>query len=197
MRIALIILILLIVVTTSTAYAGSEAKQNPLADGKTFPKITLIEGKKKLNLPDDLRGKPFVIYFGNLAKDQDGFEFLSWGGAFTISLRQTEDCLHDVYFAGVASMKNRPIYWVPALVRKTIKDEMKKNDIRGEMFYDFKGEIADTLKMEPGEFRAVIVDKEGLIVRTYENSVYDLSKEELDELYLILLSLVEEDKNEE
>jgi hypothetical protein len=175
MSVVLRIFILLVVLITSTAHAGSEQNKNPLAEGKSLPKITLSEGKKQLNLPGYFAGKPFVLYFGNLVNDKDGFEFLSWGGAFTISLRQTDEILHDVYFAGVASLKNRPVYWVPVLVRKTIRDEMKKNDIRGEMFFDFKGAIADKLNIDQSEVRAVVVDKKGDIVKSYDKSVYDLS----------------------
>jgi hypothetical protein len=192
----LTVLAVLTIYAVSTVYAESGAKTNPLAEGKTLPKITLIEGKRQLNLPDAFIGKPFVLYFGNLVNEQDGFQFLSWGGAFTISLRQSDECLKDVYFAGVASLKARPVYWVPVLVRKTIRDEMKKNDVRGEMFFDFKGEIADKLKIGPGEVRAVVINKKGVIVKSFDKSVYDLSDEERDGLYNILISLVEEKKDE-
>jgi len=122
-------------------------EENPLYEGKHLPSFTLIDGKEKFTFPDDFDGKPFALYFGNLTSNDDGFQFLSWGGAFTISLRQSEDDLHDIYFAGVASLKKRPLYWIPIMVRKTINGEMKKNDVRGEMFYDFKGEISSKFKV--------------------------------------------------
>lgn len=167
-------------------------KDNPLHEGKHLTSFTLLDGKDEVTFPDDFAGKPFALYFGNLTCNDDGFQFLSWGGAFTISLRQSEDILHDIYFAGVASLKNRPLYWIPVMVKKTINGEMTKNDVRGEMFYDFKGEISTKLKINTGDVRAIVVDKKGVIRKSFDCSVYGLSDEEKAELYQLFIELITE-----
>ncbi len=171
-------------------------KDNPLYEGKHLPSFTLIDGKEEITFPDDFTGKPFAIYFGNLTSNDDGFQFLSWGGAYTISLRQSDDVLHDIYFAGVASLKKRPLYWIPMMVRKTISGEMKKNDVRGEMFYDFKGEISKIFKINPGDVRAIVVDKKGVIRKSFDCRVYALSDEEKAELYQLFIELITECNDE-
>jgi len=106
-------------------------------------------------------------------------------------LRQEDQALSDVYFAGIASLKNRPLYWVPLLVRKTFSDAMEKNDIRGEIFYDWNNKIADKLNIGAKELRSVIVDKNGIIRRSFDCNIYDLSPEEkqkVEDLFKELLN---------
>ncbi|MFH1516121.1 MAG: hypothetical protein ABIG42_11770 [bacterium] len=176
--------------------AADPAKDDILKAGKKLPSFTISEGDKKLTLPDDFGGKIFAVYFGNITDNDDGFEFLSWGGAFTIALRQSDEILEDVFFTGVASLKDRPLYWVPYLVKKTFCNEMKKNDVRGEMFYDFNGEIAEKFGIKQKEVRAIVVDRKGIIRKTYSQSVYDLNEDDLEELYDLFIELVQEEKDE-
>ncbi len=171
-------------------------KEAPLYEGKVLPSFTLPDGRGEITFPDDFEGKPFALYFGNLTSNQDGYEFLSWGGAYTIALRQSDDVLHDVYFAGVASLKNRPIYWVPFMVRKTIKDEMKKNDVRGDMLYDFKGKVSEKFEIDTGDVRAIVVDRKGVIRKVFDCSVYDVSEDEKGNLYQLFIELVKECSDE-
>lgn len=168
------------------------AKDAPLIEGDVLPSFTLVDGKKKITFPDDFAGKPFALYFGNLICNQDGYEFLSWGGAYTIALRQKDDSLHDMYFAGIASLKKRPLYWVPFMVRKTINGEMKKNDVRGKLFYDFKGDVAKRFKIKTEEVRAIVVDKDGVIRKVFDSSVYSYSEDELEDLYHLFQKLTKE-----
>ena len=105
------------ILTTLSVHAEPDENKDKLSEGKVFPKLTLKKGKEELILPDDFKGKPFVVYFGNVANEDDAFQFLSWGGAFTISLRQSDEILHDVYFTGVVSLRYRPIYWMMFVVK--------------------------------------------------------------------------------
>ena len=162
------------------------------AEGNKLPGFTVTEGKKTVVFPDDFNGKVFAVYFGDVLNNNDGFQFLSWGGAFTVSLRQGDESLHDVYFAGIASLKDRPLYWVPFLVRKTFQDEVKKNTIKGEIFYDWENEIADKFNLKPGEVKAVIVDKKGIIRRSFDCRVYNLSKAERKKTARLFLELINE-----
>jgi hypothetical protein len=191
-------LIIAIVIAVLLSNPGvSYASSQPLKEGNRLPKFTVTEGKKKITFPDDFKGEVFALYFGNLVDNKDGFQFLSWGGGFTIILRQESEVLHDTYFAGIASLKNRPIYWVPLLVKKTFNDSMKKHDIRGDIFYDWDSEIADKLKIDMHEYRAVIVDKKGIIRRVYDCRIYDLSPEEkqgVEDLFKELINEKVDDK---
>ena len=172
--------------------ASATDEINVLDKGNKLPQFTVTEGKKTVVFPDDFNGKVFAVYFGDVLNNNDGFQFLSWGGAFTVSLRQGDESLHDVYFAGIASLKNRPLYWVPFLVRKTFQDEVKKNTIKGEIFYDWENEIADKFNLKPGEVKAVIVDKKGIIRRSFDCRVYNLSKAERKKTARLFLELINE-----
>ena len=185
------ILVILLFIT-SISFSSTDTKSDPLAEGKKLPQFTITEGKDSVTFPDDFKGKVFALYFGNILNNQDGFQFMSWGGAFTITLRQGDKSLNDVYFAGIASLKNRPVYWVPILVRKTFRDAMKKNDIRGELLYDWDNEIADKFNIEPSGIRAIIIDKNGVIRRSFDSKIYDLSKEEREKTAKLFLKLINE-----
>ena len=55
-------------------------KKDLLSENKILPRFTLSDGREKVTFPDDFKGKPFAVYFGNVASNRDGYEFLSWGG---------------------------------------------------------------------------------------------------------------------
>lgn len=187
----ILIAIFIIACLSCASSIQASNKENPLAEGKKLPRFTITEDKKQITFPDDFKGQVFAIYFSNLVDNKDGFQFLSWGGGFTIMLRQEDQALSDVYFAGIASLKNRPLYWVPLLVRKTFSDAMEKNDIRGEIFYDWNNKIADKLNIGAKELRSVIVDKNGIIRRSFDCNIYDLSPEEkqkVEDLFKELLN---------